>query len=718
MQARSRGPATVALLATAVLFGACGGGGAIPAYPEDPHAVRFAGFESTCDGIPAYMDWEHLDAGLGDGELSDAEKAGACTWYFWAGGDPLSTEGPAESSRGNPRFWRLAELRTAEIGEETGLHVGVNFLRFIDSRQRPHRFETLGAVNDPGCRQATETDPYGLWVDECDDPYSSGVVGIRLFPNPDFDSALWSPDRYMSPQRSPADAAIEPPYLVGLTCAVCHVTLNPANPPADPEDPGWENLAPALGNQYLREGEMFKAGLSEDDFLYHVYDSQQPGTSDTSRISVDWINNPNAINSIFYLTSARPAHPETMNDGSIRSVPHILKDGADSIGPAGAALRVYVNIGTCPDYRMSLEDAFGGLEPQTPFDLAHAEEECEDWRLTAERMGNAAAFLDAVRPYPLADAPGAERWLTADEETLARGKRAFAGHCARCHSSKLPPGYAHAGPEKHAPEAVGDWIDLVARDDFLEDNFLSDDRRYPLAADDPRFAIGTNAARALATNARRGHVWEQFSSATYKELPSPGSLTLYNPWSDERDIVYEIPAGGNGWYRTASLVNLWATAPFLHNNSLGLYNHDPSVDGRMEAFSDAAEKLLWPEKRLGEASIKVTPRETVLRFRSVVTRVPRGTPINLLAHVNLREVAETPALLERFTKLLGEPERLVRLAGALAYRERYDEELEALVPELLALNQAPDFVEDHGHVHHGIFSDDEKRALIEFMKTF
>ena len=45
-----------------------------------------------------------------------------------------------------------------------------------------------------------------------------------------------------------------------------------------------------------------------------------------------------------------------MNDGTTQEVPHILKDGSDSIGPAGAALRVYVNIGTCPDYRMSLED--------------------------------------------------------------------------------------------------------------------------------------------------------------------------------------------------------------------------------------------------------------------------------------------------------------------------------------------------------------------------
>src|SRR3712207_7776079 len=51
-----------------------------------------------------------------------------------------------------------------------------------------------------------------------------------------------------------------------------------------------------------------------------------------------------AINTIFNL-SARPTQMERMRDGSMRAVHHILKDGADSIGVAGASLRVYVNIG-------------------------------------------------------------------------------------------------------------------------------------------------------------------------------------------------------------------------------------------------------------------------------------------------------------------------------------------------------------------------------------
>lgn len=47
-----------------------------------------------------------------------------------------------------------------------------------------------------------------------------------------------------------------------------------------------------------------------------------------------------------------------------------------------------------------------------------------------------------------------------------------------------------------------------------------------------------------------------------------------------------------------------------------------------------------------------------------------------------------------------------------------DDEQRTLVPELLALDRAPDFIEDHGHdAPFGKLTDEEKRAQIEFMKT-
>jgi hypothetical protein len=39
------------------------------------------------------------------------------------------------------------------------------------------------------------------------------------------------------------------------------------------------------------------------------------------------------------------------------------------------------------------------------------------------------------------------------------------------------------------------------------------------------------------------------------------------------------------------------------------------------------------------------------------------------------------------------------------------------VPELLAANKCPDFIEDEGHYFGTDLPDDDKRALIEFLKT-
>ncbi len=45
-------------------------------------------------------------------------------------------------------------------------------------------------------------------------------------------------------------------------------------------------------------------------------------------------------------------------------------------------------------------------------------------------------------------------------------------------------------------------------------------------------------------------------------------------------------------------------------------------------------------------------------------------------------------------------------------------ELLKTVPQLLAANKCPDFIEDEGHYFGTDLPDDDKRALIEYMKTF
>jgi hypothetical protein len=45
-------------------------------------------------------------------------------------------------------------------------------------------------------------------------------------------------------------------------------------------------------------------------------------------------------------------------------VPHILKDGADSVGVRGATIRVYVNIGMFSEYWLTLHNRLIGLVPK------------------------------------------------------------------------------------------------------------------------------------------------------------------------------------------------------------------------------------------------------------------------------------------------------------------------------------------------------------------
>ena len=614
---------------------------------------------------PGYGQSEE-DYGYGHGYLTAAQREGRDTWYFWTGG--------------NERFW----VRMAELTEGN-----VNLLAYVDSRLHGRRFALLGAITQPGCRPATAPDEHGLWMDQCDQPEvpgvpgaPSGIVGLRRFPNPKFDKANWDAASYFE-----HPGTTQPPYLIGMACGFCHVGFNPLKPPANPEAPAWSNLAGAIGNQYWEEGRLFNLRMPPTDFRWHVGNRQAPGTSDTSRFATDHINNPNAINSIFNL-AFRPTELEQMADGTTRQVPHILKDGADSIGVAGASLRVYVNIGMCSDYWLTLHDPVMGRTAQRPFSIAHAQQNCEDWRKTEARMANAEAFLKTIGPMLLENAPDGGTFLTADAETLRRGKLAFADKCARCHSSKQPP--REIATDRVKVEA---WYRAsVLSEDFPEENFLSDDRRYPV------YQLGTNIARAAATNAMAGHIWADFSSESYKKQPEIGTVRgLYNPRDPEEPLEWDLKGGGRGYYRTPSLISMWATAPYLHNNALGMYVKDPSVRGRILSFYDSVEKLLWPERRLGVQSIIVTSIDTELALpgRDRPIRIPAGTPVDLIARVDPREV---PNIVQR---------RLV--LNVLSDR--------AIFRGLIRRNQAPDFVLDRGHMFGTELSDEDKRALIEFLKT-
>jgi mono/diheme cytochrome c family protein len=620
---------------------------------------------------------------------------GCYAWYLWTGGTEY--------------MWR--ELARRGI---------VDILEIASSGRvsRADRWREFGLINDPACRQAETPDQYGLRFDECIDDgpgkdgrpvfpgEPSGVIGLRKFANPKFEPARWNRARYMGGDTiEPADAdkSIEPPYLVGTTCAVCHATLNPVAPPTDPANPRSENIVGTLGNIFLREGRLFTSQFKPDNFLWHYGSQQPPGTSDTSRIGSDGIFNPNAINAI-HMLAHRPTHAERQRDGTDKDVFMILKDGADSIGIDKAAIRVFVNTGMCHEYWFTLHDPVAGTRPQKPFDIEQAraisnglagtphERECL-WVQTERLLPDIAAFLAAAPTFKLVDAPNGRQFVDLSEPVQRLGKQAFARRCAGCHSSKRPP----AGMSKEERE---NWfVEQVKRDDFLTDNFLSDDERKPVTL------IGTNAARTLGDNATRGHLWEQFSSETYKDLPSPGTIKVYD-WSKpvilgSGLLEVEIPAGGPGYYRTPSLVGVWATAPLLHTNALGFYNHDPSVQGRMQAFEDAIEKLLWPERRLGTGTIMRTSRTSTLRLPlgctdrcERVLEFPAGTPIGLVMSTDPEYADSRWAKLREFASLWFFSKAPLRLFRNV------------------------DLILDHGHYFGSDLPDEQKKALIEYVKTF
>jgi hypothetical protein len=226
-----------------------------------------------------------------------------------------------------------------------------------------------------------------------------------------------------------------------------------------------------------------------------------------------------------------------------------------------------------------------------------------------------------------------------------------------------------------------------------------------------------------------------------------------------------MPAGGRGYTRPPSLISLWSTAPFLLNNSVGPFEQDPSVDARMRVFNASIEQMLWPEKRaydklLGDKVPGVIDRTTMrseiripagflpdlLRAASgpfhdllpqlvdengdiTIGPIPAEVPVNLLS--NLQPIPEAGNLVERtahYVRLLG---LLIRLKHDLRSlpENASDEELRAKFADLrepmLELNKCPDFVVNRGHYfgtaqqnQEPPLSDDDKRALIEFLKTF
>ncbi len=761
---------------------------------------------------------------------------GRNTWLVW--------------TAGNDHLWDTLIYKSAGALDFLKILSSHPELLKIDPRfSRDQRWQYLGLVNDPCFEKATGPDPerWNLWLDkrrpDCKpDPfeneqkypgvkigsrgtkingkdfpvgsfygYETGIVGMRLFPNPDFDEAAaknWDANKYYTDKDYYESKNLVRPYRVGMSCGFCHVGPNPLKPPKDPNNPQWENLSSNVGAQYFWIDRIFYWEGQKDNFVWQLFHTSRPGSLDTSFVSTDNINNPRTMNALYLLGDrlehARRWGKETLTGGQKNNkqlndyikegplthyyqapdtvwTPRVLKDGADSVGALGALNRVYLNIGTFSEEWLLHFNALVGGKPISPIEISVARKNSAYFAATeAQTPGMALFFLKTTGPHHLEDLrktdPDARRTLESDDALVPHGKEIFAERCARCHSSKLPtppPNVAAIAIDEGQGCAGKDYLDcwnkywawtktddfkkkmteMVKQPDFLDHNYFSSELRIPVTL------MQTNACSPLATNALADNIWDNFSSQSYKDLPSVGTITWYHPYTGEPK-TYQMPAGGRGYTRPPSLISLWSTAPFLLNNSVGAIdpsnpkcsqnweysngdkdqecsNPDPSVKKRLESFQNSIEQMLWPEKRdkdelLGDkipGKIDRTTERSYLRISYgylpdalqdlrgfarffpwlideknkmiQIGPIPKGTPVGLLTYLNPFSESTDPA--ER----LAHDATLLKIALKInadlqklsqgASDEEARKVFANLVDPLLEVSKCPDLIVNRGH---------------------
>ncbi len=185
-------------------------------------------------------------------ELTPEEIKGRNTWLVWTGG--------------NDRLWDV--LSRTSVGN-------LDLLRIVSSHprlkySRDNRWYYFGLVNEPCFDKPAGPDAqrFGLWLDQrradCPaDPfenekkypgvavgargrnlplgsyygYASGIVGLRLFPNPDFDEAAakkWDAKRYYEDPEYYNSKDLVKPYRVGMSCAFAMLDQIPLSRPPIP----------------------------------------------------------------------------------------------------------------------------------------------------------------------------------------------------------------------------------------------------------------------------------------------------------------------------------------------------------------------------------------------------------------------------------------------------------------------------------------------------
>ena len=614
-------------------------GAAAPVVTTAATAVAAAPQETTYDKLFDDPGFLAREAGF-----SDPEKVGRRIWLY--------------ATAGNDRF------HTYTFQQRLG--VFIDWFRVLNTDQRGERFSTWGLINDPGC--CTPGDPgcpaqskeetygfdYCIGDDEllsfvgregyrdpacdlydaelteygalapppghgdqrqspCDLDFgtSSGVMGLRKFPNPRFDPDRWRQlnadfgrglGTWEGYQRVIEDGSVEPPFYIGMACGACHIAFDPENPPDDVNNPQWENLTGTVGNQYARFSEIMASGMGADTLEWQIFSHARPGTVDTSAVPNDGVNNPGTMNAIINfgrrplydhdVVKWRPVQQCTTDDEetcwcepgkpgkcwekglATEPVPNVLKGGEDSIGVLEAIQRVYINIGSCSEQAwvnhlldLRQADPEQRLFRQTPFDIGQARRDCANFRAIEDRLVDIGLFLLTGRPHELYRARGLNNrdQLVAQlnrefgANAVQRGRQIFVDNCARCHAS----------PDDVRTLTGSQPLDPVASRDFWAEDPDNPGLRLDWMGNDqltPVTEVGTYSNRALHSNHMEGHVWQEYGSETLRAKPA------LDPPADPPTFLPELESrrdGGRGYYRNISLLSLWAHAPLMHNNAIG-----------------------------------------------------------------------------------------------------------------------------------------------------
>jgi hypothetical protein len=242
-----------------------------------------------------------------------------------------------------------------------------------------------------------------------------------------------------------------------------------------------------------------------------------------------------------------------------------------------------------------------------------------------------------------------------------------------------------------------------------------------------------------------------------------------------RPVVADIPEreefkdNGRGYYRNISLLNVWATAPFMHNNAMGpevcgkpknsendfprsryvdssgklldpqpqCVVYDPSVAGRFALYKESMRQLLHPKDRGVKETL--TDHDVVVDlglrtwdgktekplFGTGMVKVPRGSHAGFLNGFEHKQFIDDlflalhdPSRLDAAGKKDIVPELKVIAGEVLTNPARFVDILREKAPFIEKYYETcMQTVENEGHRFGEDLSDADKNALIAFLAT-